>query len=407
MKDILKKEIARVFSDKKMIFSLFILPAILMFGIYGLMGVMINKVASDVEEHVSVVYVQNAPEGFKELASQTGYGTMAEITYLSSDAKKDELEKIRTDILEGNADLFVIFDKEFLAKAEAYANAGDPIPEVTIAYNSTLNYSSAARSTFNEVILKSFETSLLQNRFGNLDLLTVFHMQDELIVNEDKANGEFLAGMLPYFIVMLLFAGAMGLCVDAIAGEKERGTMAAMLLSPVKRSSIVFGKLFGLSVLSVLSSIVYAVSMIIAMPMMMGGMGEAAGLSMNVSLSPLQIAELFGVMVSLVLFNVSALCLISVFAKNAKEANAYVMPLYMVVIILGMLTMFNMGGAAPAQTSYAIPIYGSALAIQALVSNELTLIQFGLSMGSNIVCMLLMVAAVVKVFNNEKIMFNA
>ncbi|MDD5900075.1 MAG: hypothetical protein PUC73_04145, partial [Lachnospiraceae bacterium] len=79
----------------------------------------------------------------------------------------------------------------------------------------------------------------------------------------------------------------------------------------------------------------------------------------------------------------------------------------MVVIILGMLTMFNMGGAAPAQTSYAIPIYGSALAIQALVSNELTLVQFGLSMGSNIVCMLLMVAAVVKVFNNEKIMFNA
>ena len=46
MKDIFKKEIFRVFSDKKMIFSLFILPAILMFGIYGLMGSLMNNMIS-------------------------------------------------------------------------------------------------------------------------------------------------------------------------------------------------------------------------------------------------------------------------------------------------------------------------------------------------------------------------
>lgn len=180
--------------------------------------------------------------------------------------------------------------------------------------------------------------------------------------------------------------------------------MANMLLSPIKRSSIVFGKLFGLSVLSVMSSLVYAVSMILAMPMMMDGMGEMGG---AVSFSPLQIVELLGIIVSLVLFNVSALCLISVFAKNAKEANAYVMPLYMAVIVLGMLTMFNTGGAAPATTSYAIPIYGSSLAIQALVNNELTLVQFGLSAGVNVVLMLVIVFAISKVFNNEKVMLNA
>ena len=301
-------------------------------------------------------------------------------------------------------DLLVVFDKEFMAQAQAYENAGDPIPNVNVAYNSTLNYSSAARSYFNGLILSGLESTLLQERFGNLDLLTVFTTEEELIVNEDKANGEFLSMMLPYLIVMLIFAGAMGLVTDAIAGEKERGTMANMLLSPVKRSSIVFGKLFGLSVLSVLSSLVYAGSMILAMPMMMDGMGELGG---SVSLSPLQIAELLGIIVSMVLFNVSALCLISVFAKNAKEANAYVMPLYMAVIILGMLTMFNAGGTAPATATYAIPIYGSSLAIQALVTNELTLVQFGMSVGVNVVLMLVMVVAISKIFNNEKIMLNA
>lgn len=402
MKNIFKKELMRVFSDKKMIFSLFILPAIVMIGVYSLMGTMMNKLESDIEEHVSVTYVQNAPEDFKELAAQVGYDTAAEIKYVASDASAEEIQQIKDDILNGDVDLFVVFDKEFLSKAQAYQNAGDPIPSVKLAYNSTMNYSTAARSMFNAMVLDVYETNLLQNRFGNLDLLTVFNSEDELIINEDKANGAMLAGMLPYFIIMMLFAGAMGLCVDAIAGEKERGTMATMLLSPVKRSSIVFGKLFGLSILSALSSVVYAASMIVAMPMMMGDMGMG-----EISFSVLQIVELLGIMVSLVLFNVCILCLISVFAKNSKEASAYVTPVYMVVIVLGMLTMFNVGGTAPSTPSYAIPIYGSSLAIQAVASNELTLAQFGLSVAGNIICVLVMVVAITKVFNNEKIMMNA
>lgn len=402
MKDILKKEIARVFSDKKMIFSLFILPALVMVGMYALFGTMVGKLESDIEEHISITYIQNAPEGFEAVAAQTGYDVAAEIKYVAADASAEEIEQIKSDVLNGTADLFVVFDKEFLAKAEAYQNAGDPIPGVKLGYNSTMNYSTAARSMFISMMLDVYETNLLQNRFGNLDLLTVFQTEDELIVNEDKAKGAALAGMLPYFIILLLFAGSMGLCMDAIAGEKERGTMATMLLSPVKRSSIVFGKLFGLSVLSALSSVVYAVSMIVAMPMMMGDMGMG-----EVSFSVLQAAELLGIMISLVLFNVSAICLLSVFAKNSKEASAYVTPLYMVVMVLGMLTMFNMGGAAPATTTYAVPIYGSALAIQAVASNELSLVQFGLSMGGNILCVLVMVFAITKVFNNEKIMLNA
>lgn len=406
MKDIFKKEIFRVFSDKKMIFSLFILPAVLMFGIYGLMGVMVKNMVSDVEKHVAIVYVQNAPESLKDLIGQSGYLETAEVTYLAADAAAEEIQKIKDDILTGNVQLMVQFETDFLAKAQNYKNAGDPIPEVTVCYNSTQNYSSSARGNFNSMILAPLQTSLLQNRFGNLDLLTVFNTQEELIINEEKANGEFLATMLPYLITFMLFASAMGLCVDAIAGEKERGTMASMLLCPVKRSSIVFGKLFGLSVLSSLSSIVYAVSMILAMPMMMGGMGEETGLAMNISLSPVQALELFALMVSLVLIYVGALCLVSVFAKNAKEANAYVMPLYMIVLVLGLMTMFK-SGMETSQTMYAIPVYGTALSIQGIITSEITLLQFGSSVLSNLLCTVIIVIAVAKVFNNEKIMLNA
>ena len=347
MKNIFKKEIFRVFSDKKMIFSLFILPAIVMIGVYGLMGVLVDGMVSDVEKHVSKVYVQNAPEGFEELLTQSGYGATAEVQYLAKDAASDEIAELKDSVLEGDVDLLVVFEEGFLDKARAYANAGDVIPAVTLYYNSTQNYSSAARGNFNSMILEPLKTSVLLERHGNLDLLTAFTTNEELIVNEDKANGEFLAMMLPYLITFLLFSSAMSICVDAIAGEKERGTMASMLLSPVKRSSLVFGKLFGLSLISALSSVVYAGSMVLAMPLMGGGAaGEA--LPMDLSLSPLQALELLAVMVSLVFLYVAALCLASVFAKNAKEANAYVMPLYMVVLVLGITTMFSTGGTSPA-----------------------------------------------------------
>ena len=406
MKDIFKKEIYRVFSDKKMIFSLFILPMIMMVGLYGLMGVLMKNMVDDVEEHIGTVYVQNAPEEIKTIISQSGYLETAEVTYLEANASAEEIEDIRAKILGGEVELLVTFEDGFLEKAAAYKEAGDVIPQVKVGFNSSENYSGSAASKFNEMVLAPLETLLLQNRFGNLDLLTVFNVEREEIINEEKAGAEFLAMMLPYMIVFMLFASAMGICVDAIAGEKERGTMASMLLTPAKRSSIVFGKLFALSLLSILSSLVYAGSTIFGMPLMMGGLEEEAGLPMNLSLSVLQAIELLVLMVSLVLVYVAALCLLSVFAKNAKEANAYVMPLYMVVLVLGMMTMFSSSGA-PSQSVFAIPVYGTAVAIQNIVTSEITLLQFGMNVGANLLVTVLVVFAVAKVFNNEKIMLNA
>lgn len=407
MKNIFKKELSRVFSDKKMIFSLFILPLVMMIGLFGLMGVLMKNMVSDIEEHVATVYVQNAPDAVKTIINQSGYLDTAEVTYLDANTSEERIEEIRAQILNGEAELLITFDAEFMELVAAYKEAGDVIPQVTMGYNSSESYSSSAANNFDSMVLTVLQTGLLQDRFKNLDLLTVFNTTEDLIINEEKAGGEFLAMMLPYMITFMLFASAMSVCVDAIAGEKERGTMASMLLSPVKRSSIVYGKLFALSILSILSSLVYAGSTIFGMPLMTKGIEGEASLPMNLSLTPLQAIELLVLMVSLVLVYVAALCLVSVFAKNAKEANAYVMPLYMLVMIMSMMTMFSSNGGAPAQGTYAVPVYGTAIAIQGIVSSEISLLQFGMNVASNLICTVVLVLAIAKVFNNEKVMLNA
>lgn len=405
MIEVIKKELFRVFGDKKLIFSMFILPAILVIGIYSLMGTVMSSMNKDIDEHKSTVYIQDAPEGIAELMAAVGYADGAEITYVKSG---DEIQTIRDQILEGEADLLVIFDADFAQKFAAYENAGDAIPNVKLCYNSTQNYSSAAASKFSAMVLGSLQTQLLQARFNDLNKLNVFETSEELIVKEDSEKGQFLATLLPYLITFMLFSSAMGLCMDAIAGEKERGTLAAMLIAPVKRSEIIFGKIISLSILAVISSAIYAVSMIFAMPMMMKGMGagDSASVFAGASFSAVQVLGLFAVMASLVFIYVSLLCFISAFAKNIKEAQTFVMPVYMVVLVAGMMTMFRQGMSTPL-SAYAIPVYGSALSIQALMTNQLSLAQFGLSVGSNIIISLIFVVLVVKAFNSEKIMLNA
>ena len=405
MKAIIKKELERVLKDKKMVFSMFILPAVIMIGICAIMSTLVSGLNKKVEAHKSIVYMQNAPEGFKEVVAAAQFDQGAEITYLEAGADTTE---IRQQILDSEVDLLVVFDQDFLTKYANYSKSGDSVGEIKLAYNNTSNYSSSAANQFRATVISAYQTMLLQGRIGDLELLNVCNVVDDLIFDEDKANGQFLGTLLPYLLVFMLFASAMGLCVDAIAGEKERGTMASMLLTPTKRTSIIAGKMIGLSILTILSSAVYAVSSVVGMPLAFKGMAdEGENIGLNFSMSPVQAIELLAVLISLVLIYVAVLCLISAITKNTKEASTYVMPLYMIVLILGMLTMFNDGMGTPADVMYAIPVYGSALSIQAVMTSEITALKLLFSVAGNLALTVVCVVAVVRAFNSERIMLNA
>ena len=404
-KIIMKKELTRVFGDKKLVFSLFLLPALLVIGIYFLMGQMMDSMSQDIEQHIAKVYVVNAPDTVKWLVEETQYVQTADITWFDT-LEIEQSKRIEEEILNGTTELMVCFEDGFEEKVATYQQQGDIIPHITVYYNTTGNYSAPAKSNFEMLVLQPYETMLLAERLGNLELLTVYQEETVVIVDEDKAGGEFLAMMLPYLITMLLFAGAMSLCVDAITGEKERGTMASMLLTPMKRSELVVGKLVALSILSSISAIVYAVAMIVAMPMMMSSITGEADMEISVSFSFSQMIQLVIIMVTLVYLYVAIVSVVSVIAKNTKEASTYVSPLYMLVLVLGMVTMFQ-GGQEKADILFAVPVYGSALAIQSLMTNELSWLQFGFTVAGTVLVAVIITFFITRAFHSEKIMFNA
>jgi sodium transport system permease protein len=67
-------------------------------------------------------------------------------------------------------------------------------------------------------------------------------------------------------IIMFLFSGAMSIGPDSIAGEKERGTIATLLVTPVKRSEIAIGKVMSLSIISLFSATSSFIGIMLSLP---------------------------------------------------------------------------------------------------------------------------------------------
>lgn len=396
IRQICGKELARVFKDVKMMFSVFFLPVIIMIVVMSLVSNMSMKAEQDVEEHAPILYVENAPDEFEGFLKQTG---ISYSLYLVEDR-----ETVSESIRNGDADLWIEFPENFREAVLNY-QTGDEIVQVKTYYNPSEDYSRAAYDMISTGVLEMYRQALLAERVDDMQKLTVFTVNsdnpDMIIQDEQKAGGKVLGMMLPYFVTILLFAGAMGIGTDMVAGEKERGTMASLLVSPIKRSSIVLGKVFALMIISGVSSVIYVASMVLCMPQMLGGAsGEDLGISLT--FSGQQIVMLAMLLVAIAFLYSAVIVLISVFAKTVKEASSYVMPMYMLVMVLGITTMFTTN--TPKDWFYMIPVYNTSLALQGILTQEVTIAQYGMTLGVTLALGAVLVGVIAKAFESEKVM---
>lgn len=401
---ILGKELDRVLKDKKMIFSMFILPVILVVGMIGLIGVLILNIESDVEENISNVYIIDAPENFKTML-QGAEGYKIEY-YDSKTMESDAMESFKQQLKDGELDLVIEYPADFTE--QIYDTEELKLPQVKTYYNPSEDYSVAARSEL-LVCLEQYRLGLVAEKFGSVEYAMVFTVDsdnpDMEVQDDNKAFGKMLGMMVPYFVTMMIFAGAMGLGVDSIAGEKERGTIASLLLSPVNRVEIVLAKVVSLGILSILSALVYIASIggvIIVGVNFLGGESIMEG--MSISFTPLQIIELIVLIIGLVILYVSIISIVAVLAKDTKQASSYISPVYIVVLIAGMINMYTMGD--PSMGEYCIPIYGASVAFKGILMGSTTIPQFLLTLLGTYGMAAIIIALTTKAFKSEKIMFN-
>ncbi len=384
MKTIIKKELKRFFTDYRILFSLF-LPGVLIFIMYSIMGSFMSK-AMDPKITEFNVAIVNEPEEFKSFLKVEGW----EVKINEKDYEKQEaIELIKNKEL----DLYIAYDENFYMNMESYeVGSGEP-PKVEIYYNSSAESSAIIYSYYTEC-LDEFE-STISNKFDINPNINENYNQ----VEDKDMTVQILSYVMPLLLTTFLFTGSLGICSESIAGEKERGTIATLLITPTKRSHIVLGKIISLGITSMASSIVSFIGLILSLPKLTGTSFDFSSYGVGT------IFSMLGIIVVTVLLFTTLLTIISTISKSVKEATSYSTPLMILIILIG-FSNFMSSGAVANHFLYLIPFYNIIQSLIGIFSLSLSTLDLLLCIFSNIFYIAIGVFTLTKMFNNEKIIFN-
>ena len=372
---IVKKELSRFFKDKRMLVALF-LPGILIYALYSLLGGVMESMFESEENQTYRVCVVNCPEWLTEEALAS-YGVFELQTASAVD------ENVEEKIKDGTFNAYLVFPNSFNLE-----NNGSVLQEVKLYLDSTDTLSQSAG--------QALMGALSSVQYG----APKFLLTPQDVASEAELSSMIFSMIGPMLILVMLMTGCIAVAPESIAGEKERGTLATMLVTPVKRSRIAVGKLLALSIISVLSGLSSFIGIVLSLPKLMSGTGvEISALTYGAG----EYLALLGIVLSSVLVMVGVVSIASTFAKSVKEASGMVSPIMILALVAGMTASFL---PTSAWYVYCIPLINSAAAMNGIFSLAFNPLHVVLTVSVNFAAAILLSLLLTKMFDSEKIVFS-
>ena len=371
--NVFKKECARFFKDHRMVFTIILLPALALYAVYSLMGSGMDQLMFVAEDYELQCYVQNMPESFVPVFQGLNAQT----------AEVEDVEAAKQLVIDEKADLLVLFPENFDQMVEDSLQ-GAAAPNVEVYYNMNKAGSLAAYDLF-LVAADQMEASVVNvldvNRgVENPNLAPTFTL---------------LNSLLPMLVVSILIGGCVGVAPESIAGEKERGTIATLLVTPVSRTAIAIGKVSSLSLFAILAGLSSFLGLALSMPsseMDMGSYGTG------------EYAALLCIIVTTVLLVVALVAVMSAYAKSVKEATSTATVLTFVAMLVGVIPMLSKGMEGIGWR--LVPVLNSVLCMNDVFQMDFSVTGVVVTCLSSLVYTAVLVVVLAKMFNSEKIMFK-
>ncbi len=395
---VVSKEFARFFGDRSLLFTAVIMPGLLIFITYSLMGDNLGKKTIS-DGRPTTVYVDNLPES---LASD-----FDSMPFLLVTDNFNAVALIGDSLNDKDCSLiYVNFPPHFDSLINTYdPMSGEPAPNVRIYHNSLSDNSEIAYQMV-KMYLEEWE-NCRNNMFDiNAEQLDEEGQSEEEsfdMADKDDSLGEILGQLFPMLLLMLLFSGCMAVAPTSIAGEKERGTIATLLVTPMKRSELAIGKILSLSVFAMLSGLSSFLGIILSLPRMLRTDGMDVDIAIPYTTSDYLLILL--VLLSTVLVMISCISIISALAKDVKSASTLVLPLMLIVLFVGFTPMLG-AGTTETLTTYLIPFYNSVQSMASVFSFDMNPAAIGITVVSNLAYTVVAIYVLTRMFNNEKIMFG-
>lgn len=385
---IFKKELKNVFKDARSILFLFFMPLIL----YPLLIYVIGSIEkAQAESNVQTIYrveIRNAPDNefenilnsfllFEKTPVTIGYSRIEESSnYIIVEFPEDASEKIE-------ARKRFSIDICYLSTSQKSSYAAYAIKRASDRYSAELQ----------KDLLITFDLSL-----QDLELLEA-RLQD--FAPEEVRGSRALVAMLPFMTLLYAFFGAMGIGMDTTVGEKERDSLAVLLVNQVSRTSIAFGKILYVMTIGLLNSL--AVFAGLSVVIISGGnlLGDQANLS---GIGFLGIAGLFISLLSVSAIASSLAVLIGSLARTMTESYGFMIPVYAIVMITAVGTISL--DPPPDSIYYFIPIVNSIFTMKSLLLAQFVWSKFLYMIITNLFFSAIIITGVARAFKSEKILYR-
>jgi len=395
-----KKELKDTIRDRRTLMASIILPLLLMPGLIIGMGKLVETQIKQAEEKVVKIAIerQEAAPAFMEVIS-----SQEKIEVVSIEGN------IRQAVKDDEIDAGIIIPENF----NELIDGQQPVPVTVVRKSINTDASTAVSRVSAATVI--FNKQLLATRFSeesiDQNILSSISINTEDLATEKEQGGFGLGLLLPLFIIMWSVIGGQYTAIDISAGEKERKTLESLLLAPVRRLDVVFGKFLAVSTTALISVIVALGSMYAAIVAFGPGIfGQASGSGdiaseIAFSVEPMALLILFGVSILLVLMFSAIQLSIAIFAKSYKEAQSYIGPSYL-LIILPTVIVNMLPNLKPALWFFILPIVNAVLLFKEVLIGDYNLSHILVSIASLVVFSAIAIFAAVKIYSKEGILFR-
>ena len=420
IRTLVKKEMLDVFRDKKTVLMMLVIPIILYPLIFfGVMQLMTFVSSSMKEQNYRIVVETEDGDAFLhklmefkqsgDASDETAAQTASDKETEMSDADEtEETYEITILAAENISDYETALNEE---EIDVYVSGQmrDGKMQYEIYYLSSETNSSYAADLVMDVFdaLKEDQTKQLLAEAG-MDVNAVlepigYEKQDT--ASSEQSLGSIMGSILPFMLIVSLLMGTMYPAIDTTAGERERGTLETVLTLPVTNRQLIVSKFITVAVIGMMSVLLNLLSMG-AIALYMYGIMDMQTDEVSFDLAKFMPA-IFVCILAVFAFSffISAVTMcVTSFAKSYKEANNYITPLMLVVMIVGYIGFIP--NLELTQTMAVMPVANICLLIKNMLVFKVDYTAIALVLLSNIAYAMIAILFLSKIYDSEAILFS-
>lgn len=393
IKTIAKKEVVEFVRDWRTIVAIIIIPILMFPVLFIVFPVLLESEAAELDNKVVNIEIQSNQypmyliESFNE--------SYTKLTYVNS-TFNDSLSLPLSDL-----------DRVRNMEIDAILrlNYTDDIWYYSVIHLSTSESSTEAKNRIISSLI-TFENNITELRIseGGLEVDSTLDplrwdgdMSKADVATEGEQAGLILSLFIPLVLAIWTFSSAIQPSIDMTAGERERGTLEALLGLPCTRNELLLGKWLGVATITGVGVLLQIVGLLFAI-------GYLAS-SDFIGIPALSIGAIFLIIISIMLFAVMVVALelaLAMRSHSVKEAGSILGPAIILIIFPALFTqVINLDGIE--SFWFGIPVINILLALRELLLDRVIIEHVAIWFASSVLYASLAAYYAAKQFKREDI----